>query len=148
MRRALTGFVAAWLFAVQALAGDVHVMSSGAFTAALKELAPQFQKASGHKVQMAFGASMGNAPDSIPSRLDRSEPADLVILAADALEALAQRGKVLHREAREHAGGQQQRAVTLKPAEKTTEHVPPDSKGEGSMSCFCTGTCKALGDGL
>ena len=79
----------------QVLAGEVKVMTSGAFTAALKELAPQFEKASGHTVSMAFGASMGNAPDSIPSRLDRNEPADLVILAAEALDQLAQRGKVV-----------------------------------------------------
>lgn len=78
----------------QAGAAEIRVMTSGAFTAAFKEVTPQFEAASGHKVFTAFGASMGNAPDSIPSRLERGEPADVVILAAEALDLLAQGGKV------------------------------------------------------
>jgi molybdate transport system substrate-binding protein len=38
---------------------------------------------------------MGGAPDSIPSRLARGEPVDIVILAAPALEALIKDGKVM-----------------------------------------------------
>jgi len=38
---------------------------------------------------------MGNAPDSIPSRLDRGEPVDVVILADSALDELIKRGKVI-----------------------------------------------------
>jgi molybdate transport system substrate-binding protein len=38
---------------------------------------------------------MGNAPDSIPSRLDRGEPVDVVILAAPALDELIEKGKVV-----------------------------------------------------
>ena len=86
---------AALLFtAVQAAAAEVKVMTSGAFTAALLELIPLYERASGNKVLTAFGASMGNAPDSIPSRLDRGEPADVVILAAEALDKLVESGKV------------------------------------------------------
>src|SRR5207253_5194986 len=43
----------------------------------------------------AFGASMGDSPDSIPSRLRRGEPVDVVILAAPALDALITQGKVV-----------------------------------------------------
>ena len=93
--RSLALLLVGVLAAVQTLAADVRVFTSGAFTSALKELAPQFEQESGHKVLMAFGASMGNAPDSIPSRLDRNEPVDLVILAADALDELARQGKVV-----------------------------------------------------
>lgn len=78
-----------------AWAADIHVMTSGGFTAAYNQLVPQFERATGHKVITAYGASMGNAPDAIPSRLARKEPVDIVILAAPALDNLVQQGKVL-----------------------------------------------------
>lgn len=83
------------LFAPWTQAQGVHVMTSGAFTAAFLEAAPQFEKAAGTNVSTAFGASMGGAPDSIPSRLNRGEPADVVILARDALDDLVAKGKVV-----------------------------------------------------
>jgi molybdate transport system substrate-binding protein len=46
-------------------------------------------------VTTAFGASMGSAPDSIPSRLQRGEPVDVVIMADTALDDLIQQGKVV-----------------------------------------------------
>ena len=89
------GFVVGLLLAVvPAFAADIHVMTSGGFTAAFKELVPEFERATGHKVVPAYGASMGGAADSIPSRLARGEAADVVILAAPALEALIKDGKV------------------------------------------------------
>ena len=76
-------------------AGDIHVMTSGGFTAAYNELRPGFERSSGRTVKTAYGASMGNAEDSIPSRLSRNEPADVVILARPALDALVAQGKVV-----------------------------------------------------
>ena len=76
-------------------APDLHVMTSGGFTAAYNDLRPGFEKASGRTVKTAYGASMGNASDSIPSRLGRGEPADVVILARPALDALVEQGKVV-----------------------------------------------------
>ncbi len=70
-------------------------MTSGAFTAAYLEVIPEFERATGNKIVTAYGASMGNAPDSIPSRLDRGEPDDVVILADSALDELIKRGKVV-----------------------------------------------------
>ncbi len=78
-----------------AQAQEVRVMTSGGFTAAYLELVPAFEATSKTKVATAFGASMGGAPDSIPSRLDRGEPVDVVILAAPALDALIAQGKVV-----------------------------------------------------
>jgi molybdate transport system substrate-binding protein len=75
--------------------GDIHVMTSGGFTAAYNDLRPAFERASGRTVKTAYGASMGNADDSIPNRLARNEPADVVILARPALDALVAQGKVL-----------------------------------------------------
>lgn len=81
--------------AASAMAGEIRVVSSGGFTAAYKELVPLFEAATGHKVITAYGASMGNAQDSIPSRLARGEQFDIVILADGALDALAKEGKVV-----------------------------------------------------
>ena len=74
---------------------EISVMTSGGFTAAYNDLRPDFEKRTGHTVKTAYGASMGNANDSIPSRLGRGEPADVVILARSALDALTKDGKVV-----------------------------------------------------
>jgi molybdate transport system substrate-binding protein len=83
------------VFAVAAFSQEINVMTSGAFTAAYQELIPGFERSTGMKVVTGYGASLGNAPDSIPSRLARGEPADVLILAAEALEELVRQGKVV-----------------------------------------------------
>ncbi len=84
------------LFFVSAAYGaEVKVVTSGAFTAAYQQLVPQFEHTTHDKVTTAYGASMGGAPDSIPSRLQRGEPIDVVILAAPALDELIKQGKVI-----------------------------------------------------
>jgi molybdate transport system substrate-binding protein len=83
------------LVAGAAYGQDVKVMISGGLTAAYLEVVPEFERATGRKVVTAFGASMGNAPDSIPVRLQRGEPVDVVILAGSALDDLMAQGKVL-----------------------------------------------------
>lgn len=94
-RRALGGILVA-LFATQtALAADIRVVTSGAFTEAYKKLVPIYEAASGHKVISSYGASIGNAPDSIPSRFARGEAFDLVILSEGGLEALMRDGKLV-----------------------------------------------------
>lgn len=96
MKTFLRPFLASILFvALAAVAADIKVMTSGGFTAAYNELTPQFERATGHKVETAYGASQGGAPDSIPSRLARGEPADIVILAAPALDDLVKKGHVV-----------------------------------------------------
>jgi molybdate transport system substrate-binding protein len=83
------------VFASTAFGAEINVMSSGGFTAAYRDLTPEFERATQNKVLTAYGASMGGAPDSIPSRLQRGEPADVVILAAPALDELIKQGKVV-----------------------------------------------------
>lgn len=82
------------LFAGPLFGAEIKVMSSGGFTAAYQELVPAFERETGNKVSTSYGASMGGAPDSIPSRLDRGEPADVVILAGPARDELVKQGKV------------------------------------------------------
>jgi len=72
----------------------LHVLTSGGFAAALKQLAPAFEKTAHVRLEISYGASMGSTIDAIPSRLDRGEPADVVILAREALDKLIENGRV------------------------------------------------------
>jgi molybdate transport system substrate-binding protein len=97
-RRTLLGFLAAALLyggASAAAADEIRVMTSGGFTAAYLQLVPDFERATGHKVLTTFGGSMGSGPETIPNRLQRGEPADIVILAAEALEDLVSKRQVV-----------------------------------------------------
>jgi molybdate transport system substrate-binding protein len=78
--------------AARAAGEEIRVLISGGLTAAYHVLGPQFERATGHRLITAQGASMGAAPDAIPQRLGRGEPADVLLLAAEGLEALAARG--------------------------------------------------------
>src|SRR5258705_3288813 len=91
---ALVGATMLWL-AGTAAADEIRVMTSGGFNAALIELTPAFERATGHTVVTTYGASLGGAPDSIRSRLRRGEPADIVILASEALDDLVGQGRVV-----------------------------------------------------
>ena len=69
-------------------------MTSGTFTAALLELAPGFERATGHRV-VAATTTMGVGTQSIPSRLQRREPADVVIVDDEALMQMITDGTVI-----------------------------------------------------
>jgi molybdate transport system substrate-binding protein len=75
-----------------ASAADVHVMISAGFYHVYSELGPAFERASGHHLVTTRGPSMGDSPESIPTRLARGEAADVVILDGGAADALAKRG--------------------------------------------------------
>jgi len=77
-----------------AQAAEIRVVTSGGFSAAYDQLVPLYEQATGHKVVTSRGASIGNAPDSIPSRMARGEQFDVVILADSALDQLVPQGKV------------------------------------------------------
>jgi molybdate transport system substrate-binding protein len=83
------------LLTVTASAAEVRVMISGGLTAAYKVLVPEFERATGHKVLTAYGPSMGTTTNAIPIRLERGEPADVLIMVGYALEDLAKNGKVI-----------------------------------------------------
>jgi molybdate transport system substrate-binding protein len=94
-RRSLLASVLLVCASLVTQAAEIRVITSGAFTEAYKKLVPIYEAASGHKVISAFGASIGNAPDSIPSRFTRGEKFDLVILSDGGLEALMKEGKLV-----------------------------------------------------
>jgi molybdate transport system substrate-binding protein len=73
---------------------DIRVMTSGAFTAAYLALIPQLEIVTKKKVVTA-ATTIGAGPNSIPSRLQRGEPVDVVIVADAVLAELIKDGTVL-----------------------------------------------------
>ena len=74
-------------------ADEIRVMTSGAFTAALIELTPVFERATRHRI--VIGATTSTGPDSIQNRLQRGEPVDVLIMADAALDGLIRDGRVV-----------------------------------------------------
>src|ERR1700694_999428 len=89
----LTG-AAALLIAGAVLAADVHVMISAGFFQAYSELAPVFERASGHRLVTARGPSVGGSPEAIPTRIKRGEPTDVVIMVGASIDDLSRQGLV------------------------------------------------------
>src|SRR5438105_8501678 len=78
----------AMLAARPAAADEITVISSGGFSAAFRELAPQFERATGHKLLVGWGPSMGTTHDAIPVRFQRGESMDVLIMVGPALGEL------------------------------------------------------------
>ena len=95
LRATTLGILGAFLLSAAAGAAEVRVMISGGLTAAYKALVPEFERATGHKVLTAYGPSMGTTTNAIPVRLDRGEPADVLIMVGYALDDLAAKGKAI-----------------------------------------------------
>jgi len=93
--QAKSSIVAAVL--VAALAGgtqaaEVKVLSSNAVKTALEELAPQFEKATEHKLVITFGTAAG-----LKTNIENGETFDVAILTAGAVDDLIRQGKVATR---------------------------------------------------
>lgn len=88
--------VVAWALglATAAHAGDIKVMTSGAFTAPYLQLSPQFERDAREKV-VTLTTTMGVGADSIPNRIARGEAVDVIIVAAASLDELIRDGKVV-----------------------------------------------------
>jgi molybdate transport system substrate-binding protein len=91
--------VATLVMVETAFAADVHVMISAGSYNVYSELGPAFERTSGHHLVTTRGPSMGDSPESIPTRLARGEAADVVILDGGAADALGKRG-LLHTDAK------------------------------------------------
>jgi molybdate transport system substrate-binding protein len=85
IRSLVLAFAAVLLLAGSASAAEVRVMISGGLTAAFNALVPEFERATGNKVLTAYGPSMGTTVNAIPVRLERGEPADVLIMVGYAL---------------------------------------------------------------
>lgn len=89
-----TFFLAALAFAATAQAADLHVVSSGGFAQAYKDLSGPYERASGNQLQSEWGPSMGATRNAIPARLARGEAIDVVIMVGDSLDKLMAEGKL------------------------------------------------------
>jgi molybdate transport system substrate-binding protein len=90
MKVALSIVAAALLLSGVASAAEIKVLSTQATEEAYKELAPQFEKASGHKVTTIFTGTLG-----VMKRLSDGESYDLLIMSRQSIDELAQSGKVV-----------------------------------------------------
>jgi molybdate transport system substrate-binding protein len=94
-RHHLKNILAALLLAAGAAhAADLHVVSSGGFAQAYKDLSGQYERTSGDRLVSAWGPSMGTTKNAIPARLARGEAIDVVIMVGDALDQLMAEGKL------------------------------------------------------
>jgi molybdate transport system substrate-binding protein len=94
-RKLVLGCAAVLLLAGSAAAAEVRVMISGGLTAAYNALVPEFERTTGNKVLTVYGPSMGTTVNAIPVRLERGEPADVLIMVGYALGDLVKNGKVV-----------------------------------------------------
>ena len=83
---------AALLITGAAAAADVNVMISAGFYQAYSELAPVFERSSGHRLVTTRGPSLGDSPEAIPNRLKRGESADVVIGIGTSIDDLSRQG--------------------------------------------------------
>jgi len=67
---------------------QVKVIISGGFTAAYRELLPEFERSSGITVTTTSGGSVGSGPNTIGAQIRRGVPADVIILAREGLTDL------------------------------------------------------------
>src|ERR687898_2190803 len=73
---------------------DIRVMTSGAFTAAYLELIPRLELLTKKKLVTA-ATSIGTGETSIPNRLRRGEPVDVVIVADGVLVGFIKDGLIM-----------------------------------------------------
>ena len=77
------------LLSAQAQAADLKLFAGNALNSVLEELGPQFEKATGNKIDMTLGTSA-----QLRARVDANEPFDAIILTKALLDQLAAQGKV------------------------------------------------------
>ena len=87
--RAIAAAAALIVTASSAHAAEIDAMITTAMKAAVDELAPPFERASGHVLRITYGPSGGLA-----RRLNAGEAADLVVVDSEALDELIKQGKV------------------------------------------------------
>ena len=73
-----------------ATAAEITVLVSNAFKTSFPELAPLFEKASEHRLKIAFGST-----DPLKVRIEKGEAVDLAIIGDAAIDALIKQGKLV-----------------------------------------------------
>jgi molybdate transport system substrate-binding protein len=86
----MAGTAAAFMLAAAAQAAEIKVLSTQATEEAYKELVPQFEKTTGHKVITVFTGTL-----AANKRLAAGETYDLLIMSAPSIEEHIKGGKVV-----------------------------------------------------
>jgi molybdate transport system substrate-binding protein len=86
---AIVAAAAVIVTAGSAQAAEIDAMITTAMKAAIEELAPPFERGSGHVLRVVYGPSGGLA-----RRFNGGEPADLIVVESKALDELIKQGKV------------------------------------------------------
>jgi molybdate transport system substrate-binding protein len=87
--RIVVAALGALLMSTAAHAAEIKVLSTQAVEGAYRELLPQFEKASGHKVTTTFTGTL-----DAQKRIAAGEVYDLIIMAGPAIDELIKSGKV------------------------------------------------------
>ena len=74
---------------------QLNVITSGGFAIPLKQILPEFERASGITVTTTRGQSQGGGANAIGAQLGRGVPADVVIMAREGLDDLIAAGRIV-----------------------------------------------------
>jgi molybdate transport system substrate-binding protein len=88
MTLAVVGVLGTCTSATQA-AADIKVFSTTALTSVLQELAPRFERITGHKLSLTFATA------AVTKRIADGESVDVAVLTPGAIAELTTRGKIL-----------------------------------------------------
>jgi molybdate transport system substrate-binding protein len=131
-----------------AKAAEIKVMCSGAMRPALEELAPQFERASGHKLTIAYAGT-----NVIRERALAGDAGDLVIFAGPAVEDVVRQGKLVAKVDLVRSGvGVGVRAGSPRPDVSTAEAFKSTllaaksfSRSEGPSGTYIAGLLERMG---
>ena len=70
------------------------ILSSGGIMGAFNAISADYEQRTGVRLVAQAAPSMGATPQAIPNRLDRNEPADVVLMVSSALDKLIKNGQV------------------------------------------------------
>src|SRR5258708_7885548 len=90
MAAAAVGLAFVLASATAAGAAEVTALISNAFKSTLEELAPQFEKATEHKLKITYGST-----DPLKARIEKGEAVDFAILGEGAIDDLVKQGKLV-----------------------------------------------------
>ena len=87
---AAAGLAAVLAFGAPASAAEITALVTNALKTSLPELAPQFEKATEHKLKLTFGST-----DPLKVRIEKGEAVDFAVIGDGAIDALIKQGKLV-----------------------------------------------------
>jgi molybdate transport system substrate-binding protein len=84
------GLAAMLAFGAPASGAEITALVSNALKTSLPELAPQFEKATEHKLKLTFGST-----DPLKVRIEKGEAVDVALIGEGAIDELIKQGKIV-----------------------------------------------------